>query len=56
MLNATFINGGCTLSNFTKPNNLFPSFIMAAIIIQNSSTMTITNIMTTLGMQQLEST
>ena len=44
ILKATIINCGCTLSNFTKPNNLFPSFVMAAIIIENSSTMTITNI------------
>ena len=51
ILNEIFINCGCTLSNFTKPNNLFPSFVTAAIIIQNSPTMTIINIMTTLGMQ-----
>ena len=42
-MNVKFINCGYTVNNFTKSNNLFPSYIKAAIILNNSFSITITN-------------
>ena len=43
ILNIKFINCGHTVNNFVKPNNLFPLFTKAAIILHNSSSVTIRN-------------
>lgn len=43
IMDVKFINCGYLVKNFTKPNNLFPSFTKSAIILHNSFSITIMN-------------